>query len=122
MGKTKGRCEHMGDNSMEKQAVSAVFDYRGLRLLMGLIALSLPVIVSVLAGKSLTSISASYYSDARDMFVGLLFVVGSFLFAYNGHAEIESIASKVASVAALFVASFPTACDGCEYGFVSGVH
>ncbi len=107
---------------MGTERMSAVFDYRGLRLLMGLIALSLPILVSALAEKPLTSISASYYSDARDIFVGLLFVVGSFLFAYNGHTEVESLASKIASVAAVFVASFPTACDGCQTGVVSIVH
>jgi len=73
---------------------------------MGLIALSLPLVVSVLAEKPLTSISASYHSEARDMFVGLLFVVGSFLFAYNGHALLESAASKLASIAAVCVAYF----------------
>lgn len=89
---------------------------------MGLIALTLPEIVVVLAGKSLTSISASYYSDARDMFVGQLFVVGAFLFAYNGHSEGESYASKVASLAALCVAYFPTACDSCAADVSTKVH
>jgi riboflavin transporter FmnP len=107
---------------MEQQNKTPVFDYRGLRLLMGLIALSLPIIVSALAGKSLTSISASYYSGARDMFVGLLFIVGAFLFAYNGHSDIESLASKIASLAALFVAYFPTACDSCRSGIASITH
>lgn len=99
-----------------------VFDYRGLRLLMGMIAVSLPIVVSVLACAPLTSVSASYHTDARDIFVGLLFVVGSFLFAYNGHSLTESIASKAASLAAVCVASFPTACDGCPTGIDSVVH
>jgi hypothetical protein len=107
---------------MEKQMLGKVFDYRGLRLLMGLIALSLPIIVTTLAGKSLTSISASYYSEARDVFVGLLFAVGSFLFAYRGHTRREAIASRIASISALLVASFPTACDGCQSGTVSYIH
>ncbi len=107
---------------MEDRKISAVFDYRGLRLLMGVIALALPVIVSVLAGTPLSSISASYYSDARDIFVGLLFVVGSFLFAYNGHTETESLAGKAAAGAALVVATFPTGCDGCRTGGASIVH
>ena len=89
---------------------------------MGLIALTLPEIVVALAGKTLPSISASYYSNARDMFVGPLFVVGAFLYAYNGHSDGESYASKVASLAALCVASFPTACDGCPVGASSIVH
>lgn len=107
---------------MEARNSSAVFDYRGLRLLMGLIALTLPVIAVALAGKSLTSISASYYSNARDMFVGQLFVVGAFLFAYNGHSDNESHASKIASLAAICIASFPTSCDGCPVGVSSIVH
>lgn len=107
---------------METGNSSAVFDYRGLRLVMGLIALTLPEVAVLLAGKSLSSISASYYSNARDIFVGQLFVVGAFLFAYNGHSEGESHASKVASVAALCVASFPVACDSCAVGAQSIVH
>ena len=107
---------------MDRRKPSAVFDYRGLRLLVGLIALSLPIVAVALAGRSLPSISASYYSNARDMFVGQLFVVGAFLFAYNGHSDYESYASKVASIAALCVASFPTTCDGCPVGFHSIVH
>ncbi len=107
---------------MEARNSSAVFDYRGLRLLMGLIALTLPEIAVALAGKSLTSISASYYSNARDMVVGQLFVVGAFLFAYNGHSNNESYASKIASLAAICVASFPTTCDGCPVGAYSIVH
>ncbi len=101
---------------------SVVFDYRLLRLSMGIIALSLPFVVSLAAAIPLTSISASYYSAARDIFVGLLFVVGSFLFAYNGHTEIESWASKVASLAAVSVAYFPTNCDGCGPTAVSNIH
>ena len=89
---------------------------------MGVIAVSLPIIVSVLAERSLSSISASYWTNAQDMFVGLLFVVGSFLFAYNGHSLPESIASKAASLAAVCVALFPTAPDYYPTDFDSVVH
>ena len=115
--------------SMGEHQHTKVFDYRGLRLLVGVIALFISVVVSVLAGKDLPSISASYYSCGRDMFVGLLFVVGAFLFAYNGHSRIESLASKIASIAAVFVAIFPTAPDAplathdcCQAVVVSCVH
>ncbi|MBI5846339.1 MAG: hypothetical protein HZB31_00020 [Nitrospirae bacterium] len=107
---------------MDKPTLTSVFDYRALRLLMGLIAFSLPIVVSLIAPERLTSISASYYSNARDVFVGLLFVVGSFLFAYNGHTESESASSKVASIAAVFVAICPTSCDGCPRSFNSLIH
>lgn len=87
---------------------------------MGLIALSLPVVVVVLASpQSLASISAYWYTNSRDMFVGQLFVVGSFLFAYNWRTSGESSASKIASLAVICVAIFPTSCDSCNVGPVA---
>ena len=108
--------------SADNDTVAKVFDYRVLRLLMGVIALSFPFIVSNLAPGKLDSISAAYYTESRDLFVGMLFIVGSFLWAYNGHSykDIpikEATASRVASVAAIMVALFPTSrpmtCDQC---------
>jgi hypothetical protein len=67
-----------------------VFDYRALRLIMGLIAFSLPIVVTVLATGPLSSISAPYYTDGRDAFVGMLFIVGALLWAYTpscGHTR-----------------------------------
>jgi hypothetical protein len=107
---------------MTNQTKSAVFDYRALRLLMGLIALALPLVVSILSSRPLSSISASYHTEARDAFVGMLFIVSSFLWAYNGHSAKEAWASKIASLAALFVAIFPTSCDFCESNIVSKIH
>lgn len=98
---------------MEKQAPHPIFDYRTLRLIMGLIALSLPFLVTLIAGESLPSVSAAYYSGARDLFVGLLFVVSAFFLAYNGHSMPQAVASKVAAVAAAGVAIFPTS-KTCE--------
>src|SRR5258706_1086653 len=62
-----------------------VFDYHTIRLLIGLIALSFPWVVSIRAYRITPSISWSYYTDARDLFVGLLFVIGAFLISYKGH-------------------------------------
>jgi len=99
-----------------------VFDYRALRLIMGLIAFSLPIVVTVLAADPLSSISASYYTDGRDAFVGMLFIVGALLWAYNGHTSREEWASKVAAVAAIFVAVFPTTCATCSSETTSIIH
>lgn len=96
-----------------KNGNTAVFDYRALRLTMGIIALTLPFVVTLVSSAKLTSISASYYTEARDVFVGMLFIVGSFLWAYNGHTPAQSRFSKVAGLAAMVVALFPTACDTC---------
>jgi len=101
---------------------SKVFDYRALRLLMGVIAFTLPFVVSLISPTPLSSISASYYTEARDAFVGMLFVVASFLWAYNGHTIKQAWASKVAAVSAIFVAIFPTACEYCLSEFQFAIH
>ena len=99
-----------------------VFDYRALRLLVGLIAFLLPIVVSIISTSSLASISASYHTEARDVFVGMLFVVSAFLWAYNGHTTWQSRTSKIASVAAILVAILPTTCDTCKTDIVAIIH
>jgi len=89
---------------------------------MGLIALILPWIVCLLASESLFSISHSYYSEARDVFVGLMSVVAAFLLAYQGHSFFQACFSKLASFAALGVAFFPVVCIGCESSLVGNIH
>jgi hypothetical protein len=107
---------------MTTKNTGTVFDYRALRLLIGLIALALPFFVSLISSSPLASISASYYTEARDAFVGALFVVSAFLWAYNGHSLNEAMASKIASLAAISIAIFPTACDVCETDLISSIH
>lgn len=87
-----------------------VFDYRMLRLLVGVIALGLPVAVTWLASPTLlTSISAGYHApDARNVFVGALCVVAAFLIAYQGDSRTQAILSKIGAVAATGVALCPT--------------
>lgn len=107
---------------MATQNPTTVFDYRALRLLVGCIALALPFIVNLMSSSPLSSISASYYTEARDIFVGMLFVVGAFLWAYNGHSTKEAGASKIAALAAIVVALFPTSCDTCKTNLKSIIH
>ncbi|MEM9174536.1 MAG: hypothetical protein AAGC67_04830 [Myxococcota bacterium] len=95
-------------------------DHKKMRILVGLIALLLPVLARGLAGDrlpDLTSISISYWTPSRDVFVGALFAIGFFLSAYNGNGErrdLEFWVSKFACVFALFIALFPT--EGFEDG------
>lgn len=65
-----------------------VFDYHTIRLMIGLITLSFPWVVWFFASKITDSISWSYHTDARDFFVGFLFVIGAFLMSYKGHKPI----------------------------------
>ena len=83
-----------------------------LKLIVGLIALSLANLTAWFSHDVIGSISASYYEDgwARDFFIGFLFAISSFLFAYNGDGVTEMILSKIAALAALGVALFPCRC------------
>ena len=108
---------------MKTNAQSILLDYRTLRLLMGLIAFLLPPVVTLIASTALPSISASYYTQARDEFVGLLFIVGSLWLAYNGRSTQEMRMSKVAALAAIGVAVFPESPGNSSPGsWVSTAH
>jgi hypothetical protein len=89
-------------------------DHLTLKLLIGLIALTLANLTSFFAGSKITSISASYCEGgwSQSIFVGFLFAIAAFLFAYNGFSRSEMLMSKFAAVAALGVALFPTSCKG----------
>ena len=65
-----------------------IFDYHTIRLIIGFIAMIFPLIVYIRAAKITDSISWSYYTDARDLFVGFLFVIGAFLISYKGRKTI----------------------------------
>ena len=53
-----------------------VFDYRALRLLMGIIALALPFVVTFLSSEKLLSISASYHTEAIALCMfGIIWIV-----------------------------------------------
>lgn len=88
-------------------------NHKTMRLVVGAIAFLLGPTTCLLAepGKPLTSISISYWTDARDVFVGSLIAVGFFLFAYNGSSPTkgrEYYVSKFSSLFAICVALFPT--------------
>lgn len=88
-------------------------NYKTMRVVVGIIAILLAPLVHFFSGsqEELTSISISYWTDARDIFVGSLVAVGFFLFAYNGEggkADWEFYLSKAACLFAVCVALFPT--------------
>jgi len=87
-------------------------DHRTIKLIVGVIALSLASLTSYFAGSAITSISASYYAGgwSQSIFIGFLFAISAFLLAYNGNSRSEMIWSKVAAVAGLGIALFPCKC------------
>ena len=93
---------------MQKKPKQPIFDYRVLRAVMGAVAFALPFAVTMIASDRLPSVSAAYYSESRDVFVGMMFIVGAFLLAYNGHTNLQAAASKIAAIAAACIAILPT--------------
>lgn len=91
------------------------------RQLIGYIGLALPwlLILVVLwrdglaVWEGLDSVSAYYYTGANALFVGMLFVLGLFLAAYEGYAnklqKWDRCFARIAAAAAFLVAFFPTA-------------
>ena len=88
-------------------------DHRTIKLLVGVIALTLSSLTSFFAGTPINSISASYHAGgwAQSFFVGFLFAISAFLLAYNGLSFREMVMSKIAALAAIGVALFPCKCD-----------
>lgn len=101
-------------------------DNRMMKLIVGIIAISLPIVTNALAtviGVPLTSISASYWigGATQTIFTGSLFAIASFLIAYNGLTRHEMFFSKVAAAAAVGVAMFPCDC-GAGKEIIPKVH
>jgi hypothetical protein len=89
-------------------------DHRTIKLIVGVIALTLAFLTNLFAEAPLTSVSASYWEGgwSESIFVGFLFAIAAFLLAYNGYTTAEMFLSKAAAVAALGVALCPCGCDG----------
>lgn len=121
-GSPKSRFQGYRTTNLDTRMPSNVFDHRRLRLFVGLIALLLPLVVDLVAAEELTSISASYHTGARDVFVGLLFVIAALMLAYNGHTFRESAASKTAAAATICIALFPAAAPMEKAGWEAMVH
>ena len=109
---------------MELHPTRVEIDHRTIKLLVGVIAIALPILVSWLAAPDrLTSISASYWVPhwPQSIFTGFLFAIATLLAAYNGRSTSEMVASKIAAVAAILIPLFPCDCDG-HTQIIPGVH
>jgi hypothetical protein len=97
----------------QRQGSELVISYMRLRQAIGVLGVCLPLAV-ILGGSASSgwtvrsSISAYYYSNMRDVFVGLLCIVGAFLLSYKGYDRRDRILSAAAGALALGVAAFPT--------------
>ena len=87
-------------------------DHRTMKLIVGVVAISLAALTSYFSRNALSSISAAYYEGgwSQAIFIGFLFAISAFLLAYNGRSGTDMVMSKVASIAGLGVALFPCRC------------
>lgn len=86
--------------------------YLSLRMIVGILGIALPFILAMGAliffGTGLQdSISEYYHTDMRDVFVGIVFIIGSFLITYRGHDIIDNIFSTIGGISAIGAALFP---------------
>jgi hypothetical protein len=102
--------------------------YFSLRKAVGLIGMALPFVLMlgnylIFKGEiPLPTISQYYHSPMRDVFVGGLISIASFLFFYSGYGKEDQVAGILAGCLALGVALFPTSAtatsnDGQFHGF-----
>jgi hypothetical protein len=96
-----------------KQNTQVIISYLTMRRLIGVLGISLPFIVViggfiehgfVIQG----SISGYYYTNMRDIFIGILCVVFLFLVSYKGYERVDNFVSNVSGICALGMIVFPT--------------
>jgi hypothetical protein len=81
-------------------------------MIVGILGIALPFILALGAliffGTGLQdSISEYYHTGMRDVFVGIVFIIGSFLITYKGYDIIDNIVSTIGGIAAIGAALFP---------------
>lgn len=96
-------------------------DHRVIKLLVGLIAVSMALFLQAISGALLHSISESYYYRGRDWFVGLLFAVAVLFLSFKGNTRVERVLTLLAGPLAVVVATAPCEC-GRPHGPVSALH
>ena len=100
-------------NKSEKES-ALVFSYLTLRKTIGLLGLALPVVLAV--GGLLIfdppglqrSISAYFYTNISQVFVGTLWAIGFFLLSYKGYGRADAIAGDLGCIFAVGMTLFPT--------------
>ena len=129
----------MDRGTMDIQHVNKAIaeNYRKLRTRIGIVALAFPIIVVAVGfywGIGLKPTLSDYYYakdpiggridiyPVRLWFCGLLFIVGAFLYKYEGFSPNENRWLSLAGFFALGVAVFPTSLDGkYDFPFVHGI-
>jgi len=90
---------------------SIIISYRSLRRLIGFLAFLLPL--SCLIGGILSkhgiqpNISAYYYTNMQDVFVGILFGISLFCITYFGYSKLDNIITTLIGISGIIIALVP---------------
>ncbi len=105
-------------NNAAENEQPLVFSYLELRKAIGVLGIALPFVLAIGAATIFgtgiqSSISAYYHTGMGDVFVGILCVIGFFMFSYRGYknTRCDNFAGNLACVLAVGVALFPVAPD-----------
>ena len=104
----------LSELNQKRSAEPEVISFQTIRRTVGWLGIALPFILvlgSFLFDKGYViqpSISHYYFTNMREIFVGVLCAVSLFLFTYKGYSRMDGIAANVAGVFSLGVALFPT--------------
>lgn len=106
---------------MTQASTDMVISFYRVRRALGWIGLVLPFALILgglrLEGQLRDSLSAYFFSDLRELFVGALCAIGVFLISYRGYRRLpgeafsDRVLSNIAGLAALCVALFPVTQD-----------
>src|ERR1700728_4725906 len=96
----------------ESAPVPLVMSYLLMRLLIGVIAVLLPVVL-ILVNWAIghgfqPSLSGYYYTPMRNIFVGSLCAIGVFLVSYYGYDLSDRLITDVAGLCTICIAFLPT--------------
>ncbi len=96
---------------------SIVLSYMKLRTLIGVLGMALPAMcyfwcIAYNGAQVLDSLSMHYYTNFRDVFVGILLAVSVFLLTYKGYDILDNVITIVIGVCGIGIAFFP--CENKE--------
>jgi hypothetical protein len=108
------------DMTKDKSSLTLVISYLNLRIAVGVLGVAFPILLvvgdAVLGGDGFCrSISYYYHTAMRDLFVGVLFIIASMLFAYRGYSDencpIDNVISTLGCFFAIGIAVCPSIAD-----------
>ena len=100
-------------NTLTKKNDSIIISYKGLRTLIGVLGILIPFI-NIIFGYVFANVppqkvlSMYYYTNTRDFFVGILFVISLFMMTYRGYNLWDNIITSATGFFGLALAIFPT--------------